>query len=51
MNKKDIFDRPWDFDECMGAIVFGVPVALCCYSAGVITVEIIHIILSLILNV
>jgi hypothetical protein len=41
-------DRSWDFDECVGAIVFGVPTALCCYEAGVITVEIIHMLVNLI---
>ena len=48
MKKSDPFERPWDFDECMGAITFGIPVALCSYSLGVITIEIIHILVSFI---
>ena len=48
MKKSDTLKRPWDFDECMGAIVFGIPVALCSYSLGAITVEIIHILVSFI---
>jgi hypothetical protein len=47
----DPFERIWDLDECIGAAVFGIPTALCSYSAGVITVEIIHTIVSLIQDV
>jgi hypothetical protein len=48
MKHQDPFERPWDFDECVGAIAFGVPVALCSYSLGAITVEIIHRLVTLI---
>jgi len=48
MKHQDPFERPWDFDECMGAIVFGVPVALCCYSFGKLTVELLYILISFI---
>ena len=48
MKHQDPFERPWDFDECVGAIAFGVPVALCSYSLGAITVEIIYRLVTLI---